>query len=94
VPEGHVLSQTPGAGVLHRGDQVTLVVSKGPELVEVPSDLRAQGVDAATAELQGLGFRVRVEKSRYYIGVGFVYSWSPGGGSMAPKGSVVVLNVI
>jgi serine/threonine-protein kinase len=94
VPEGHVLSQTPGAGVLHRGDPVTLVVSKGPELVEVPSDLRAQGVDAATAELQGLGFRVRVEKSRYYIGVGFVYSWSPGGGSMAPKGSVVVLNVI
>jgi beta-lactam-binding protein with PASTA domain len=52
------------------------------------------GVDAATQLLHSLGFRVRVEKSPYYIGVGYVYSSSPDPGSMAPKGSVVVLRVI
>ncbi|MDX6360864.1 MAG: eukaryotic-like serine/threonine-protein kinase, partial [Nocardioidaceae bacterium] len=94
VPEGHVLSQDPPAGVLHRGDQVHLVVSKGPELVQVPDNLTAMGVDAATAELKGLGFQVDVVRSPYYIGVGYVYSSSPGGGSMAPKGSVVILHII
>jgi len=79
---------------VHRGDQVTLVVSRGPELVQVPGDLQAMGVDAATTELRSLGFRVTVEKSPYYIGVGYVYSSSPGGGEMAPKGSVVILHII
>ncbi|WP_151082705.1 Stk1 family PASTA domain-containing Ser/Thr kinase [Nocardioides cynanchi] len=94
VAQGHVLSQTPPSGVLHRGDQVTLVVSKGPQLVPVPDNLTAMGVAAATAELKGLGFQVSVVKSPYYIGVGYVYSSSPGGGEMAPKGSVVVLHII
>jgi hypothetical protein len=35
-----------------------------------------------------------VEKSQYYIGVGYVYSSSPGGGAEAPRGSVVVLHII
>jgi serine/threonine-protein kinase len=94
VPEGRVLTQTPGAGVLHRGDRVTLVVSRGPELVQVPDNLTAMGVEAATTELRGLGFRVHVVRSPYYIGVGYVYSSSPDGGSMAPKGSLVVLHII
>jgi eukaryotic-like serine/threonine-protein kinase len=94
VPEGHVLSQDPPAGVLHRGDVVHLVVSKGPDLVQVPDNLTAMGVEAATTELKGLGFRVSVVRSPYYIGVGYVYSSSPAGGSMAPKGSVVVLHII
>ena len=38
-----------GRRSLHRGDTVTLTVSKGPELVQVPGDLRAMGVEAATA---------------------------------------------
>jgi eukaryotic-like serine/threonine-protein kinase len=52
------------------------------------------GVDAATSELEGLGFHVSVVKSPYYIGVGYVYSSSPGGGDMVPKGSTVVLHII
>jgi eukaryotic-like serine/threonine-protein kinase len=94
VPAGHVLSQHPATGVLHRGDQVNLVVSKGPHLVQVPGDLQAMGVEAATSLLHSLGFRVTVVRSQYYIGVGFVYSSSPGGGTMAPQGSVVVLHII
>jgi eukaryotic-like serine/threonine-protein kinase len=94
VPEGRVVSQDPTTGILHRGDTVRLVVSKGPHLVQVPGDLRAMGVDAATQLLESLGFKVKVEKSDYYIGVGYVYSSDPSPGSMAPQGSTVVLRII
>jgi serine/threonine-protein kinase len=94
VPKDYVVSQRPSTGVLHRGDTVTLVVSKGPQLVQVPDNLQAMGVEAATTLLHSLGFRVDVEKSPFYIGVGYVYSSSPGGGQMAPKGSVVILHII
>jgi eukaryotic-like serine/threonine-protein kinase len=94
VPQGDVISQDPVRGVLHKGDTVSLVVSQGPRLVEVPGNLRAMGVDAATELLKGLGFQVRVVKSPFYIGVGYVYSSDPGPGSMAPKGSTVVLKII
>ena len=36
VPEGRVVSQSPTSGTLFRGDTVRLVVSRGPELVQVP----------------------------------------------------------
>jgi eukaryotic-like serine/threonine-protein kinase len=94
VPRGHVISQDPATGVLHPGDTVKLVVSKGPQLVQVPGNLRAMGVQAATQLLHGLGFRVRVEKAPYYLGIGYVYSSDPGPGQMAPKGSVVTLEII
>ncbi|WP_457205481.1 PASTA domain-containing protein [Nocardioides sp. P5_C9_2] len=70
-----------------------LVVSRGPELVEVPRVV-AKGVDAATEELEALGFVVEVEESSNYIGVGFVFSSDPGAGSMAPKGSTITLYLI
>ncbi|MFC4786642.1 Stk1 family PASTA domain-containing Ser/Thr kinase [Nocardioides sp. MAHUQ-72] len=94
VPEGHVISQTPTSGTLHRGDTVTLVVSKGPELVEVPGGLVASGVEAATAKLEALGFKVEVKENDHYIGVGYVYSVDPGSGSMIPKGSTVTLSIL
>jgi beta-lactam-binding protein with PASTA domain/serine/threonine protein kinase len=94
VPEGRVISQDPAQGVLHRGDTVSLVVSRGPHLVEVPGNLKAMGVDAATELLKSLGFKVEVDKSPFYIGVGYVYSSDPGPGSMAAPGSTVVLHII
>ena len=47
------------------------------------------GIDAATQLLESLGFRVRVEHAEFYLGLGYVYSSSPGGGEMAPKGSTI-----
>ena len=95
VPEGHVISQSPLAGrVVHRGDTVSLAVSKGPELVQIPGDLRAMGVEAATELLKGLGFKVRVEHADIYVGLGYVVGSDPGPGSMARKGSTVVLKVV
>ena len=94
VPEGRVISQDPAHGVLHRGDTVSLTVSKGPELVEVPGDLRAMGVEAARSLLEGLGFKVEVVHSDLYLGLGFVASSDPSPGSTAPKGSTITLRIV
>ena len=94
VPEGHVISQDPSGGRLHRGDTVKLVVSKGPELVRVPDHLSAMGVDAATSLLEGLGFKVTVDHADIYLGLGYVASTTPDSGTMAPKGSVIVLHIV
>ena len=94
VPEGRIISQDPAHGVLHRGDTVSLTVSKGPELVEVPGDLRAMGVEAARSLLEGLGFKVNVVHSDLYLGLGFVASSDPSPGSMAPQGSTITLRIV
>jgi serine/threonine-protein kinase len=94
VAEGLVISQDPTTGVLHHGDTVKLVVSKGPQLVEVPGGLPSMGVDAATQLLEGLGFKVEVDHARIYLGLGYVASSSPGGGNEIPKGSTVILRVV
>ncbi|MBS2937579.1 serine/threonine protein kinase [Nocardioides sp. J2M5] len=93
VPDGVVISQDPTTGTLFRGDTVTFVVSKGPELVEVPR-VRAMGVDAATELLEGLGFQVATEQSDNYLGLGYVFSSDPGAGDAVPKGSTITLFLI
>ncbi len=94
VPEGRVISQSPSSGSLFRGDTVRLVVSRGPELIEVPGGLVASGVDAATAKLEALGFVVEVKNDPGYIGLGYVFHVDPGSGSMVPRGSTVTLYLI
>ena len=93
VAEGDVIGQFPTTGPLFKGDTVELVVSKGPQLVEVPRVI-AMGVEAATEKLEALGFHVAVEESDNYIGVGFVFSTSPGAGDMVAKGSTITLYLI
>jgi serine/threonine-protein kinase len=94
VPEGRVISQDPGGGsTVHRGDGISFVVSRGPQLVEVPSVV-AHGVDAATDELTSLGFHVTTRKAAGYLGLGYVFSQDPGGGNKVPKGSTITLTLI
>ncbi len=92
VPKGDVISQSPNSGTLHRGDLVTLIVSKGPVMVQVP-DVVGKQVAAAEAELRQAGFDVKVER---VLGgfFGTVRLQDPKGGTMAPKGSVVTLTTV
>jgi eukaryotic-like serine/threonine-protein kinase len=62
VAAGTVIGQDPDPGTsLFSGDTVSLVVSRGPEPITVPN-LRGQRTGDAVAELEGLGFRVEVER--------------------------------
>ncbi|WP_084652973.1 Stk1 family PASTA domain-containing Ser/Thr kinase [Nocardioides insulae] len=94
VPQGQVISQQPQGGTLHRGDTVQLVVSQGPELVEVPGGLIASGVDDATEKLEDAGFEVKVEESPTYVGLKYVIRVDPGSGTEIPKGSTVTLYLV
>ncbi|HEY7717270.1 MAG TPA: Stk1 family PASTA domain-containing Ser/Thr kinase [Pedococcus sp.] len=92
VPKGAVISQNPAGGTLFRGDQVVLVVSKGPEMVKVPN-VQGKQVPEARKILEDAGFKVKVENFMGGI-FGTVRSQSPGADADAPKGSVVTLVVV
>ena len=92
VPEGDVISQDPTGGTLYKGDEVSLTVSQGPELVEVPS-VRSFGVEAATDALEALGFVVETN-SFFPDPLGFVTGTDPGAGELVPEGSTITLNIV
>ncbi|WP_109506023.1 Stk1 family PASTA domain-containing Ser/Thr kinase [Nocardioides speluncae] len=94
VPIGNVISQTPASGTLARGDTVSLVVSMGPSLVQIPGGLSGTGVDAAKETLKGLGFKVKTRHADNYLGFNIVYQVDPVEGSMVPGGSTVTLYII
>ena len=92
VPKGSVISQAPATGTLFRGEQVVLVVSKGPEMVKVP-DVEGRQLDEARKILEAAGFKVEVDNFMGGI-FGTVRSQDPAGDSEAPKGSTVTLVVV
>jgi beta-lactam-binding protein with PASTA domain len=60
VEEGFVIRQIPAAGtVVHAGDTVTIVVSKGPREFPMP-DVVGKSRTEAMSQLEGLGLVVRV----------------------------------
>lgn len=91
VPRGSVAAQTPASGLLERGGTVTLTISDGPRMVQVPSYVGKQA-DTARQELESLGFRVEVNE---ILGgfFGTVRAQDPSGGT-APEGSVITLTVV
>jgi serine/threonine-protein kinase len=96
VPAGQIVSQSPKARAQgHRADTVTVTVSKGPELVDLPS-VYGKNVDSATQLLESKGFEVEITHPLGAHPWNLVTSQSPrgGDGKTAPKGSVVTLAVV
>ena len=93
VDKGRVIAQTPNSGAGQRQDVISLIVSKGPVMVEVPK-VRGMGLQEATSRLEAAGFQVEVKRSDLYVGVQYVVSTDPSGGSQAPRGSTVVVTVV
>jgi serine/threonine-protein kinase len=92
VPKDAVISQSPATGTLFQGDLVTLVVSKGPQLVVVPDVFGKQDREARSI-LEGAGFAVKVD--RFAGGpFGTVTLQSIPAGTKAPKGSTITLTVV
>lgn len=93
VPEGAVISVDPAEGTqLYRGDAVTLTISKGPELLEVPNVVGKQR-DEATRILEEAGFNVAVKEllGGYF---GTVRLQDTAGGTKAKKGSTITLTIV
>lgn len=93
VPKGRVISHTPASGVVYKGDEIGLVVSKGPELVSVPS-VRYSSTDSAVEKLEALGFTVKKERASIYLSGSVAWDTDPGAGERVRKGSTVILYVV
>ncbi|MEJ1196540.1 MULTISPECIES: Stk1 family PASTA domain-containing Ser/Thr kinase [unclassified Streptomyces] len=90
---GQVARQTPDRGSrAAEGDTVTLTVSKGPEMIEVP-DVVGDSVDDAKRTLKDAGFQVDEDRGLLGLFGDTVKDQSVDGGDTAPKGSTVTITI-
>ncbi|WP_448629274.1 PASTA domain-containing protein [Cellulomonas soli] len=93
VAAGVIISQDPQAGAtVHRGDTINVVVSKGPEMIEVPS-VFGNSYDDAKATLEGLGFVV-VRENVFASPTGRVLSQSVSAGERIKRGTQITLKIV
>ncbi|MFF4254699.1 Stk1 family PASTA domain-containing Ser/Thr kinase [Streptomyces sp. NPDC001663] len=91
--KGQVAQQTPeGDSQAADGDTVTLTLSKGPEMVEVP-DVTGDSVDDAKKALEDAGFQVDEDRGLLGLFGDTVKSQSVEGGETAPKGSTITIKI-
>ncbi|MDC2956067.1 Stk1 family PASTA domain-containing Ser/Thr kinase [Streptomyces gilvifuscus] len=91
--KGQVAAQTPrGDGQAAEGDTVTLTLSKGPVMVEVP-DVTGDSVDDAHKALEGAGFKVDEDRGLLGLFGDTVKAQSVKGGQTAPKGSTITIKI-
>ncbi|MGI5468282.1 Stk1 family PASTA domain-containing Ser/Thr kinase [Streptomyces sp. CA-132043] len=90
--KGTVARQSPGEGkTLGEGDTVTLTLSKGPQMVEVP-DVGGEKAADAKKTLEDAGFEVEVKKP-FLFPSDTVDSQSVDAGDTAPKGSTITITL-
>ncbi len=93
VDEGLVVSTEPGQGEeVEEGSAVDLVVSAGPEQVEVP-DLQGYTYDDAKNQLESRGFKVKRSLIDNSAARDQVVNSDPGAGTSVDVGSTVTLLV-
>lgn len=94
VASGMVISVTAAGGTIHPGGSVSLVVSKGPELVAVPG-VSGMTIGAAKLMLESLGFTVIVvtdiPKKHWEQSWAEAAATNPSEGTEVPKGSTITL---
>lgn len=95
IPEGFVVQlELAEDQVVAPGDTVTLVVSRGPELVRIP-DVVGETIAQAKATLEGLGLTVEVRsdfpESEWDKAFARVTSTEPIDGQEVPKGTRVIV---
>ncbi|WP_437068620.1 Stk1 family PASTA domain-containing Ser/Thr kinase [Streptomyces sp. enrichment culture] len=93
IERGKVALQSPDSGrEVAEGDTVTLTLSKGPVMVEVP-DVVGDSVDEAREKLEGAGFEVDEDRGLLGLFGDTVKSQSVEGGESAPKGSTITIEI-
>jgi serine/threonine-protein kinase len=94
VPKDDAVGTDPPAGERVRADTpVTLIVSSGPEMLDVP-DVSGDDQNDARSTLENAGFEVNVvEQFSDAVDPGLVISQDPKGGQQLAKGHTVTLAV-
>ncbi|HYH90131.1 MAG TPA: PASTA domain-containing protein [Solirubrobacteraceae bacterium] len=94
VPTNRVIETSPSErSRLERGRTVTLVISRGPRMVEVP-DVAGEDRDEAERMLEARGLQVAfTEREDEEREPGTVLQMSPAAGSRAERGATVTLTV-
>lgn len=92
VEKGKIAQQNPATGTLPKGGTVTVDISKGPEMVQVPNVYRKTEAEAV-AILEAAGFQVEVNR---FLGapIDQCTGQTPAGGTEAPKGSTVTITIV
>jgi serine/threonine protein kinase len=94
IPAGKVVSTNPIGGTsVKRETPVTILVSKGPDLVDVPNVV-GMSTETATSTLQAAGFEVEEVNILPVAILNMVYSQKPAAGSKAPRGSVITIEIV
>ncbi|MFD4778873.1 PASTA domain-containing protein, partial [Streptomyces sp. NPDC058427] len=87
---GDIAQQSPAEGrQAAEGDTITLTVSKGPRMIDVP-DVTGENVDDARSELEEAGFEVKVDRP-FLSFSDTIASQSVDGGDQAPEGSTITI---
>src|SRR5436309_14017821 len=93
APAGQVFDQNPKPEAkAHKGDTVTIFVSKGPPQVTVPAVVD-KNIDEATNDLEQLGLTVLTRAQNSDKPQGVVLDQNPKAGTQVPKNSTVTLTV-
>ncbi|MEU6662961.1 Stk1 family PASTA domain-containing Ser/Thr kinase [Streptomyces sp. NPDC046821] len=92
VDKGSVARQTPAAGKLAEGDTVTLTISKGPPMLEVP-DVVGMSVADAHKKLERAGFQVEDDRGILGLFGDTVKKQSVAAGEKAAKGSKITITI-
>ena len=95
VEKGRIIRQSPEAGeVIQKGDTISLVVSRGPQMMEMP-DIIGQTQDSAVQELatKGLNATCFTVVNDGSEAAGCVVSASEDAGSMVEVGTTIVLYI-
>jgi serine/threonine-protein kinase len=91
--KGRVARQSPAAGKqAAEGDTITLTISRGPEMVEVPGVV-GDSVDEARRKLQAAGFKVDEDRGLLGFFSDEVKDQSVDAGERAPKGSTIRIKI-
>ena len=93
LDKGKVADQSPAADTqAAAGDTITLTLSKGPEMVEVP-DVVGSSVDDAKSLLEQSGFKVEEDRGLLGLFGDTVKKQSVSAGDTAPKGSTITITI-
>jgi serine/threonine-protein kinase len=94
VAAGDVISVDPPSGQALYGSTVKVVVSKGPQYVQVPPITQGESSEDASAALKAVGLVPKLDTSLDGGAFDRVYAVRPGPGTSVVVGSTVVLVVV